>query len=451
MAIPAERTRPAVLTGFGRTAGTLAHVGDPADAAEVAELVLGAGPRGALARGLGRCYGDAAQNAGGLVLGTAALDRVDVDPVVGVAIVGAGVVLDDLIRQVLPLGWFVPVTPGTSRVTVGGAIAADVHGKNHHADGSFGDHLVWIDLVDGRGALHRLEPGDPRFEATCGGLGLTGVIVGAGLRLLPVASSSIRVASRRVGDLDAMMAGLAEGDAAHRYSVAWIDLVGGGAVGRGVLEHGDHADAGDVAGDPLAIPDARALPAPPWVPTGLLNRATARLFNEAWYRRAADHDERVVPYASFFHPLDRVDGWNRLYGEGGFVQHQFVVPVGAEDAVAAAVERIRADRAPVMLAVLKRMGPGRGLLAFPQEGWTLAIDLPARWPGLRGLCDALDAITAAAGGRVYLVKDARLAPAAVPVMYPELDAWRAIRDGLDPERRLRSDLDRRLGLAVEHA
>ena len=451
MATAAEPMRPEVLTGFGRTAATLAHVVTPVDADAVAAAVGGAGPRGALARGMGRCYGDAAQNAGGLVLDTSALRSISIDPGSGIATVGAGVVLDDLIRRALPLGWFVPVTPGTSRVTVGGAIAADVHGKNHHVDGSFGDHLAWLDLVDGTGALLRLEPGDPRFEATCGGLGLTGVVVAAAVRLLPVASSSIRVTSRRVADLDAMMAGLVEGDARHRYSVAWVDLVGAGAVGRGVLEHGDHASAEDVAGDPLAIPAGRALAAPPWVPTGLLNRTTARAFNEAWYRRAGDHVARVVPYASFFHPLDRVDGWNRLYGEGGFVQHQLVVPTGAEGALIEAVGRIRADRAPVMLAVLKRMGPGRGLLAFPQAGWTLAVDLPARWSGLRAHCAALDEIVAGAGGRIYLVKDARLAPDAVAAMYPELAAWRAIRDGLDPERRLRSDLDRRLGLAVAHA
>ena len=444
MAIAVGETRPELLTGFGRTAGTLAHVAAPADADGVAALVAAAGPRGVLARGLGRGYGDAAQNAGGLVVETSGLDAIAIDDAAGIAAVGAGVVLGDLIQAALPRGWFVPVTPGTAHVTVGGAIAADVHGKNHHVDGSFGDHVAWIDLVDGTGALHRLEPADERFQATCGGLGLTGVVVGAGVRLLPVASSSVRVASRRVPDLDALMAGLVEGDALHRYSVAWIDLVAG--PGRGILEHGDHADAADVDGDPLALPDGAAAAAPPWAPTGLLNRVTARLFNEAWYRKAPAAEERIVPYSAFFHPLDRLDGWNRLYGEGGFVQHQLVVPTGAEDALAAAVARIRDDRAPVMLAVLKRMGPGRGLLAFPQEGWTLAIDVPARWPGLRALCDALDEIVIGAGGRVYLVKDARLAPASVAAMYPELDRWRAIRAAMDPDRRLRSDLGRRLGL-----
>ena len=437
-----------LLHGFGCTAATAARVVRTASGDEVVSSVLAATERGVLARGLGRAYGDAAPTAGGDVLDLTALDAPLVfDDAAGTGSVPAGARLGDVMRRSVARGLFVPVTPGTQHVTIGGAIAADVHGKNHHADGSFGDHVVDLQLVDGRGQVRRIRPGDPAFEATCGGLGLTGVVTGATLRLRRVETSAIRVRAERAAGLEALMARLKAGDSAHRYSVAWIDLVARGRhLGRGVLEHGDHARAGEVGDAPLAVAVERATSAPRWAPTGLLNRGTARAFNELWFRRAPTDEERVVPYTAFFHPLDVVDGWNRLYGAGGFVQYQFVLPDAAEESVRVAVERVVAARAPVMLAVLKRMGPGRGLLAFPQSGWTLAMDLPARWRGLRELTHALDVLVAQAGGRVYLAKDARLAPDLLPVMYPEIDDWRAIRAELDPDGRFRSDLGRRLGL-----
>jgi decaprenylphospho-beta-D-ribofuranose 2-oxidase len=437
-----------LLRGFGGTAGTVAHVVLPADTEDVADAINQAGKRGVLARGLGRAYGDAAQNAGGAVLDLTALHApMAFDDVAGTVRVSAGAELGDVMRRAVARGWFVAVTPGTQHVTVGGAIAADVHGKNHHVDGSFGDHVLELELVDGRGGRRRLVPGEPAFEATCGGLGLTGVITAATLRLLPVETAAIRVNAERAEDLDQLMERLKIGDAAHRYSVAWIDLIAGGRHrGRGIIEHGDHACAEEVAGVPAAVAPERTAAAPGWAPSGLLNRTTARAFNELWFRKASAHAARVVPYSAFFHPLDVVDGWNRLYGAGGFVQYQFVVPDAHEMAVQRAVECVAAARAPVMLAVLKRMGPGRGLLAFPQSGWTLAMDLPARWPGLRALCNEMDGIVAGAGGRVYLAKDGRLSPELLPLMYPELDAWREIRAQLDPDQRFCSDLSRRLGM-----
>lgn len=441
-----------LLTGFGRTAGTAAGVVTP-KLPDVAAAVLGAPVRGTLARGLGRAYGDAAQNAGGSVIDTQQLQGVVVDHELGVVRADAGVVLGDLMRVVVPHGWFVPVTPGTQFVTVGGAIAADVHGKNHHQDGSFGDHLIDLELVDGTGITHTLHPGDPAFEATCGGLGLTGVITAATLQLIPIETADIRTDIERMSDLDTLMARLADSDDDYRYSVAWIDLVTGGkALGRGVLERGDHATRAENASDsPLAVADGRTVNAPPWVPSGLLNRVSARAFNELWFRKSPAEATRIVPYSTFFHPLDRLAGWNRLYGDGGFLQYQFVVPLGQERALQRAVELIAGAKSPVLLAVLKRLGPGRGLLAFPQAGWTLALDLPARWDGLREVVDALDVLVAEAGGRVYLVKDARLRPEMLPLMYPELEAWRTIRSGLDPDGRFQSDLSRRIGLVEPRA
>ncbi|MEV6885212.1 FAD-binding oxidoreductase [Streptomyces sp. NPDC051135] len=444
------------VTGWGRTAPTGALVVRPRTYEEAAVAVRDCGARGGIARGLGRAYGDAAQNAGGAVLDMTALDRVHaIDAAGGTVLCDAGVSLHRLMEVLLPLGWFVPVTPGTRYVTVGGAIGADIHGKNHHVSGSFARHVLSLELLTADGTVRTVTPGTPLFDATAGGMGLTGVILTATLRLQPVETALMSVDTERAADLDDLMARLTATDHRYRYSVAWIDLLARGrATGRAVLTRGDHAPLDALPARsrarraPLAFRTSRLPAAPDLVPDGLLGRTTVGLFNEVWYRKAPRVSRgRLQRISTFFHPLDGVPHWNRVYGRGGFVQYQFVVGHGREEALRAIVRRISARRCPSFLAVLKRFGEADpGWLSFPVPGWTLALDIPAGLPGLGAFLDELDGEVADAGGRVYLAKDSRLRPELLAAMYPRLDDFRALRAELDPRGVFVSDLARRLAL-----
>ncbi|WJV46645.1 FAD-binding oxidoreductase [Streptomyces flavofungini] len=445
---------PVPLTGWGRTAPSAAHVVRPRTHEEAVAALRACAERGGIARGLGRAYGDAAQNAGGAVLDMTGLDRVHViDADAGTVVCDAGVSLHRLMEVLLPLGWFVPVTPGTRYVTVGGAIGADIHGKNHHVSGSFARHVRSLDLLTADGTVRTVEPGSPLFEATAGGMGLTGVILSATLRLHPVETSLMAVDTERAADLDDLMARLTATDHRYRYSVAWIDLLArGAATGRAVLTRGDHAPLDALPARARTAPLAfrpRQLPAAPrFVPEGLLGRRSVGLFNELWYRKAPRaRTGQLQKISAFFHPLDGVPHWNRVYGPTGFVQYQFVVGYGAEETLRRVVRRISDHRCPSFLAVLKRFGDADpGWLSFPVPGWTLALDIPANLPGLAALLDELDTEVATAGGRVYLAKDSRLRPDTLTAMYPRIPDFRALRQSLDPTSLFRSDLSRRLNL-----
>ncbi len=437
-----------VLTGWGRTAPSRSDVQALISADEISQAIGRTGPRGVLARGLGRSYGDAAQNAGGLVLDlrTEVAAKLVVPPS-GVVTCPAGVSLDALLRQVVPQGWFVPVTPGTRQVTLGGALAADVHGKNHHRDGTISAHVLALELVDGTGAARRLTPSDELFWAVPGGMGLTGVITSVTLRLRPITSAWMTVHTERTADLDATVAALARADG-QSYSVALVDcLAGGSAHGRGIVTSAEHTPVADLPGRrPLEFDPRAGVPAPPWAPSTLLNRVSIGAFNAAYFR-AAPGRPRTDQHraAAFFHPLDAVHGWNRLYGRTGLVQYQFVT--ADLDVVRWALAELARVKAPSFLTVLKRFGAGnRAPLSFPREGWTLAVDLPGSMAGLGGLLDRIDERVASSGGRVYLAKDSRLRPELLGWMYPELERWRELRAQLDPRGLFVSDLSRRLSL-----
>jgi decaprenylphospho-beta-D-ribofuranose 2-oxidase len=424
---------------------------------DIAREVKASGPRGAIVRGLGRSYGDAAQNGGGTVVRlTDDVADIVLDTVTATVTVGAGVSLDDLLRAIVPQGFFVPVTPGTRFVTVGGAVASDIHGKNHHVEGSFGNHVERMSVLLADGSISEVTPTRDAelFWATIGGMGLTGIVLDVTLRLLRIETSRIVVETRRIPDLDSLLTTMSEGDHLHRYSVSWVDLIAkGGSLGRSVLTWGDHATLADLSGahrdDPLAYAPRQLGVVPPLVPApGFVNHATASVFNELWYRKAPRHEiEGISTIGAYFHPLDGVGAWNRLYGRRGFVQYQFVVPFGQEDTLRRVVETLVSSGVASPLVVLKRFGDANPApLSFPAPGWTLAVDIAASARGLSELCVQLDRMVLDAGGRHYLAKDAHTTPDVIREGYPRLEEWRAVRRRVDPDGVWQSDLARRLDL-----
>lgn len=446
-----------LLTGWGRSAASAARVVSPTSTAEVEKIVseLSDGESGlAVPRGLGRSYGDAAQCAGATVIDCRQLvGTIEIDEA-GRLRAPAGLSIEDLLAHSVGQGWFVPVTPGTRFVTLGGAVASDIHGKNHHVDGSFSAHVSEIELVTPSGTL-RCGPEDEvdAFWATCGGMGLTGVVTEVDLQLIPIESAFLKVDTERAPDIEACMAILSDHPERYRYSVAWVDGTASGSnFGRSVITRADHARPdelpGRLAADPLAY-GPRSLAAVPLAPPVTpLGSVTIGVLNELWYQKAPRRPRQSFQsIPSFFHPLDAVSSWNLLYGRHGFTQYQFAVPFGAEEVVRQVLEKLGRAGQPPFLVVLKTFGPeAKGHLSFPLEGWTLALDLPLGRLGLGELLDRLDELVLEAGGRVYLSKDSRLAPEALAQMYPRLGQWRAVADRLDPAGVFSSDLGRRLGL-----
>ena len=446
------------LTGWGRNNATIAEVREVPNH-EVAAALRDIGPRGALARGLGRCYGDAAQNGGGLVLRLLGAGHEAVlHPEDGTVTVPAGVSVDDLLRVLVPRGWFVPVTAGTRYVTIGGAIASDIHGKNHHVEGSFANHVVSLDLLLADSTIVTIGPDaqPDLFWATVGGQGLTGIIMSATFRLLAIDTSMMTVDTNRIPNLEALFAAMAEGDDRYRYSVAWIDLMArGSSLGRSVLTRGDHAplDAleGRAALDPTAYAPKVLASVPPVIPPqGLLNKLSVAAFNELWFRKApVERVDEVQSIAAFFHPLDMLAKWNLLYGTHGLVQYQFVVPFGEEETMRAIIERISTAGVTSFLAVLKRFGAANPApLSFPTPGWTLALDVPGAINSLGPLLHELDRMVLAVGGRHYLAKDGVTTPEMIRAGYPRLAEWQAVQRRVDPDGRWQSDLARRLQLTA---
>jgi decaprenylphospho-beta-D-ribofuranose 2-oxidase len=444
------------LAGWGRTAPTRAQVTAVTGSDELSRALAAVPERGIIARGLGRAYGDAAQNAGGAVADlTGWTGLLDLDLEHGRVTATAGTSLEQVMRWLVPLGWFVPVTPGTRSATVGGAVAADIHGKNHHHAGSFMDHVSRLVLELPGAAPRTVGPdADPElFWATAGGMGLTGIVRQATFDLVPIETSRLVVDTHRTPDLDDTMARMVADDDRYPYSVAWTDLrATGRSMGRSVLDQARFARRDELPArqrpDPLAFAPRVLAPAPPWAPPHLLNRLSIRAFNELWFRKAPRAREgSLQTITQFFHPLDAVSGWNRVYGRSGFLQWQCLVPYGEEATLRRIVERFATTGCASFLCVLKRFGAQNpGPLSFPGPGWTLAVDIPGGLPDLGPLLDDLDLEVAEAGGRLYLAKDSRMRPEILSRTYRRLDEWRSVRARVDPQGVLQSDLGRRLGL-----
>jgi len=408
-------------------------------------LALPAGGEPLVPRGLGRAYGDAAlpSHPGGLVLESTRADRIhSFEPATGRLHCEAGLSLAEILRVFVPRGWFPPVTPGTKFVTVGACVACDVHGKNHHRDGSFGNFVDRVTLRTADGRVVECGPDRERelFLATLGGMGLTGLIVDVTLRLRRVESPWIVLETQGMASLDAMLEGLRLSAAHWPYTVGWIDCLARGAdLGRGILMRGRHAtqvEAGTRRAR-RAVPLRVPFDAPEW----LLNPLFMRWFNRlyAWSHGTALR-RRVVSYDAFFYPLDAVEHWNRLYGRRGLLQYQCVLPRAAGSRpVATLLERLGVAGAASFLAVIKDCGPASdAYLSFPMEGITLALDLPNRGAVTEALVHDLNATVIEHGGRVYLAKDAVTRAEDFARMVPRLAEWRAVRERWDPARRFRS-------------
>lgn len=466
------KTNMAILAGWGRfpvvrAPGTGAATRAAAEAALRAAAEATPSPAlpapGILPRGMGRSYGDASLPASGAsFLDARGLDRfLAFDPATGVLEAEAGVTLHSLLQTFVPRGWFPPVTPGTRWVTLGGAVASNVHGKNHHHAGSIERFVEGLEVATPTGTFTCSPTERPDlFRATLGGYGLTGIVTRVRLRLRRVASPRVRVRSVRAATLAGLFDAFRAHDAAHEYSVAWVDtLARGRSLGRGILHLGDHADreAGDARTDARAgrnvakdAGDGILFDVPFPAPSGLLQPFALRAFNTAYYRIPRPSTLHEADYAGFFYPLDRIGNWNRLYGPRGFHQYQFVIPDGAAGAAEAGVEEclhfLASQDMGSFLAVLKRCGDDRVMLPFCRSGYTLALDIPHRGDDTLRKLEQLDALVLRHGGRVYLTKDARLPRDTFRAMYPEWTQWMQTVRRYNPGGVVRSHLSERLDL-----
>lgn len=439
------------LSGWGRYPVLEARTHRPRSVEALRQLVVSE-PH-LIARGNGRAYGDSAINMSATIE-TRHLNRmIAFDPASGQLIAESGVFLGDIIAAFLPRGWFPMVTPGTKFVTLGGAIAADVHGKNHHRDGSFRSCVDWIDVMGPDGEIRRCSPQDDAglFEHTLGGMGLTGIILQAAIRLRPVETAWIRQTTIAAPNLKAAMAAFEAAQDAT-YSVAWIDCLGtGGNLGRSLVMLGEHAARADLppaqARAPFWIKSKRKLSVPMDLPAFTLNSLTVRAFNAFYYWAGARKTgTQLVDWDGYFYPLDAILGWNRIYGRNGFAQFQCALPLDRSEAgLTALLSEIAKVGSGSFLAVLKRFGKQDSAFSFPMEGFTLALDFPVT-PKTLALLERLDQITIAHGGRFYLAKDSRMTSATLRASDPRAADFKAHRDSHGFTSRFRSAQSERLAL-----
>lgn len=433
-----------VLAGWGNHPRQRCDVHTPLRRSKVAELLQ----ESVIARGLGRSYGDAAL--GDRVIDCTRLDRyVEFNESTGVLTCESGVSLEQIITDFAPRGWFPMITPGTKFVTIGGCIANDVHGKAHHVDGCFSQCVLSMEVLLSSGDVVTAsrDQNSDLFWASMGGMGLLGIVLQATIQLRHIETTFFRQTAVKVGNLDELLDALDQYEHLP-YSVAWVDsLATGKQLGRGVLTVGDHASRSDLKGirDPLRITPPSPIVLPFEMPSGALNGVTVRILNGV-LDFVQSHGAEIAHYEKFFYPLDFVGLWNRGYGPKGFTQYQFVIPLAdGRRRIREILERITTSGQAPFLNVLKKFGKERGLISFPFEGYTFAIDFPVR-DGLAELLRELDRMVLDAGGRIYLGKDAFVDAATFKAMYPKLPQWQEAKAKYDPNMMFESSLSKRVGL-----
>lgn len=402
-------------------------------------------------RGLGRCYGDAALS--GKIISTARFNRMlSFSEETGVLLAEAGTTLEEILSIFVPRGFFLPVTPGTKYVTLGGAVASNVHGKNHHVEGCFCDHLEYIEIMLSDGSIVKCSKLENRdlFDASCGGMGLTGIILRTAVRLKRIETSYIKQECIRTANIDEVL-DLFEKCKSISYSVAWIDcLKKGSSLGRSVIMLGEHCALEELPEKhkkhPLETGKKPFLSVPFFFPGFVLNRFTVKIFDCLYYNLRPAHSFKVVPYEGFFYPLDSISCWNRIYGRRGFLQYQFVLPKeGGKEALKDIIKAISKSGMGSFLTVLKAFGPQEGLLTFPTEGYTLALDFPKSKKTME-LLDALDKIVRSHSGKIYLAKDSRMSPETFSSGYSSLEKFLRIKREQDQNNKFSSLLSERLGI-----
>ena len=457
------------LYGWGRTAPSTAQVLSTADVDTIAQAVKQVADenselpehkrRGVIARGMGRSYGDPAQNGGGLVVDMTPLNRIhSIDPDTGIVDVDAGVTLDQLMKAALPFGLWVPVLPGTRQVTIGGAIGPDIHGKNHHSAGSFGDHVLSMELLVADGRVLHLEPNGENAElfwATVGGMGLTGIILRARIQMTFTETAYFIADTDRTDTLDETIALHSDGsEVNYTYSSAWFDAIsappktGRSTISRGSLATLDQLKefAPKLAKDPLKFNAPQLMTVPDIFPSWTMNKLSLMAIGEAYYLMGKPSRNDVKNLTQFYQPLDLIGEWNRGYGKAGFLQYQFVVPTDAVEPFKDIIYDIQASGHYTALNVFKLFGEGnRAPLSYPMKGWNVCVDFPIR-PGLNEFLDRLDDQVMQFGGRLYLAKESRTSAEKFHPMYPELPNWLETRRSIDPTGVFASDMSRRLEL-----
>ena len=428
-------------SGWGNNFHSLSSRATPSTIEEVQEIIrTSSSCRGLLPVGLHRSYGDTSLNSGGTLLDMTYLKNISIDVNSRIATLGVGVTIAELERAAMKFSLYPPVVPGTGHVTIGGAIAGDIHGKSHHRTGTFSQSVKRITLILSSGEIASYFPNDPEFWTTVGGLGLTGVIVEAEVELCAIKSNSMEVREERVNNLAQMIDVLNRSDQNFEHTVAWIDL-SGGYQGRGIVSLGNYGST--QVSRQVNVKEGPSLPS--IAGRNFITPLSVKAFNELWFRKPLKHGPVLLN--KYMHPLDGINNWNKIYGKSGFLQYQFVIDIGQEQILEKLFAGLRQLKAASFLGVLKKFG-GESVapMSFPRPGWTLTLDYSTLVPGLQSLLRKFDEELVAAGGRIYLIKDSRLDPSLIPLMYPELPRWQEVQRSMDPHGLWKSDQARRLKL-----